>query len=282
MDGIGSVTTDPSRIDEMLRRAAEDAGQQPLAHYRGLDATMSEKTASLEGDKNRSPGSAGAEVGGLLAAEAAETKGTTVLEAAADAAVANATRWAGVLRVATASSAIVEAIAMGYELMDDGFIRAHAHGDAIRDAAANDAMMVGVTQALAMPAGFKAAVARMRPETATQGGAAVAAQFAGRDAAQVPVLQYNADAGLTAARPWAERVAATKTPDAQKRILEDFIKSPELTRNDNAAYGLGVAEAMWAAGATARGELSADRYSAIFNDAHARMDALVPPRRLTP
>jgi hypothetical protein len=46
---------------------------------------------------------------------------------------------------------------MGYELMDKGFVRAHPHGDALRDAAANDAMIVGLSQSLSLPEVFKIA-----------------------------------------------------------------------------------------------------------------------------
>src|ERR1700761_3917759 len=113
----------------MLRQAAEDAGQEPLAHYRALGATMSDKQASLEDDKNRSVGGAASKVGGLLAAKVIRVKGTALLEGATETPAANVSAWAGPLRLASAGNAVLGTLAMGYELMDKGFVRAHAHGD---------------------------------------------------------------------------------------------------------------------------------------------------------
>ncbi len=166
---------------------------------------------------------------------------------------------------------------MAYELLEEGLVRPNAQADALRSAANNDAAVVGLSHALDMPEPFKTALARMRPEVATQGGAAMAAQFAGKDQGMVPVLQARADDGLVAARPWAERIAGAKTDTdrvtAMKALQESNVGQHA---GQDAAYGLGVAEALWAVGATRRGELSPADYGVLFIQENARLDTTRP------
>ena len=165
---------------------------------------------------------------------------------------------------------------MAYELLDEGLVRPNAQADALRSAANNDDAVVGLSHALDMPKPFKAALARMRPEVATQGGAAMAAQFAGKDHDVVPALQARADDGLVAARPWAERIAGARTDAERLATMKAFQVSVGHQAGQDAAYGLGVAEALWAVGARGRGELPPADYEALFNQANARLDAIRP------
>ena len=274
MDGIGSAI-DPRRTDEILRRAAEDAGQTAEPHYNALGPSFQQKKADFETDKTNV--GAAKKLGGLGIAKLVGATLSDKLDAATDLAAANLATYAPALRMASAGNAISGVIGMSYELMKEGYFQAHARGDALRSTSNNDAMMVGLSQALDAPTGFKAAVARMRPETATQGGAAIAAQFMGKDKDSVPLLQHRADDGLTRAKPWAEKIAAAKTPEDQKKILEDFNKSPVgLTAAQDAAFGMGVSQALWAVGGKGRGELTPSEYDAMFNKANARLDPSRP------
>jgi hypothetical protein len=286
MDPIRSP--DPRTTDALLRQVAEDAGQTPEPHYRALGADFHDKQARLEPDKHRPllgrhEGPARMAHSGIaktLAMGAVKVfgfKGTEKLEAATDAAAAMATRFAPTLRLASAANAVAGVLGMAYELMDEGFVRPHAEGDALRSAAANDAMVVGLTESLDAPDGFKSAMARMRPETATGGGAVVMAQLMGKDRSLLPVLQMRADDGLTQARGWAEKIAASDS-HTRLRLMEQFEKSDVGQRaKDDAAFGVGVAEALWAAGARANGRLQPDAYEALFTSANARLDVSKPP-----
>lgn len=275
MDGIGS--TADRTTDELLRRAAEDAGQQPEEHYRALGATYEQKKASFESD--RTDAAAAWKLGKLVATKGVPEVSKTLnltkrIEAAADLASATLRSSAPFLRAAAAGNAIAHTITIAYELMDKGFVRPGAQGDALRSALNNDAMMVGLSHVLTLPDGFKAAMARMRPEVAAQGGAAIAAQFAGKDKEMLPVLQQRADDGLVAARPWAERMAGAKTDADRMAVMKEFEKSNVAKHAGNdAAYGVGVAGALWAVGAKARGELPQAPYEQLFKSAEARLDA---------
>ncbi len=139
-------------------------------------------------------------------------------------------------------------------------------------------MIVGMSHALDMPHAFKAAVARLRPEVATKGGAAVAAQFAGKDANALPLLQYRADDGLSSAKPWADRIADARSDEERTLVMRELQSSPVGRHaTQDAAYGLGVCEALWAAGAKIRGELRPGDYEALFTTASARLDATRGP-----
>lgn len=272
MDGIGSST------DALLRRVAEDAGQTPEDHYKALGATYEQKKASFETDKTN--GGAVKKIAELGAAKFVGATATAKLDAATDLAAAGATNWAPFLRFAGATNAISGTVGMAYELMTEGYLRPHQQGDALKSALANDAMMVGMSHALDMPEGFKTAMVQMRPEVATQGGAAIAAQFEGKDKSTVPILQSRADTGMTAAQVWAERIAAAPPGDRAK-LLKDFNQSSVgRTAADDSAYGLGVAEAFWAAGARGTKSLPQADYSALFSQAHARLDAWRTPTQV--
>lgn len=277
MDGIRPAT-DPRRTSALLTQVAQDAGQVPEGHYRALGATFQQKQADFGVDQHRTPLQALGKTAGLLVAKYIGKTVTEKLEAATEVAAATASRFAAPLRFASAGNAILGTLSIAYELMEEGFVRPNLQGDALSSTANNDAMMVGLAEALDAPQAFKAAMARMRPEVATQGGAAILAQFLGKDREMLPVLQYRADDGLVQARPWAESIAAARTPKEQELLLENFAKSDVGQHaGDDSAFGLGIAEALWAVGARDRGELTPSAYADLFDQAHARLDALRPP-----
>lgn len=279
MEGIGPVRD--RSTDDLLRQAAQDAGLEPETHYQGaLGATFEQKKASFETDQHRTNLGVGEKVGAMGIAKAAGAKFTAWIESGADAASASLGATAPFLRAAAAGNVIVGTVAMAYELLDEGLARPNAQADALRSAANNDAAVVGLSHALDMPEPFKVVLARMRPEVATQGGAAMAAQFpvhreGPRLGAHPPAAgRRRARGGEALGRTdrWcetdSERLAAMKAfqaSDVGKHAGQD------------AAYGLGVAEALWAVGARGRGELTPARYDAVFNRANARLDASRPP-----
>ena len=272
MDGIGSVGD--RTTDDLLRLAAEDAGLEPEQHYQGaLGATFEQKQATFDTDQHRTNLGVGEKIGAMGVAKAAGAKFTDWIESGADMASASLGTTAPLLRAAAAGNVIVGTVAMAYELLDDGLVRPNAQAAALRSAADNDAAVVGLSYALEMPEPFKAALARMRPEVATKGGAAMAAQFAGKDHDMVPVLQARSDAGLEAAKPWAERIAGARTDTERLAAMKAF-QTSDVGKHagQDAAFGLGVAEAVWAAGARGRGELSPADYDSIFSRANGRLD----------
>lgn len=118
MDGIGAATS--RSTDELLRRAAEDAGLEPENHYQGaMGATFDEKKVSLETDLHRTNLGVGKKIGAMGVAKFVGAKLTDKIEAASDLAVASASRFAPALRIASAGTAIFGTITLAYELLDE-------------------------------------------------------------------------------------------------------------------------------------------------------------------
>jgi hypothetical protein len=279
MDGIASAGN--RSTDDLLRQAAADAGLEVKERLQGaLGATFKDRSAELkEGTTNRAKQTCAIKAG-LFGARVAASL-TAPLLAKVEALADLATKAAPWVHVVAGPATIFGQWTLEYQLLAAGLVRPHAQADALRSTADNDAILVGLSHALDMPEAFKARMARMRAEVATHGGAAVAAQFAGKDRRMLPVLQQRADNGLVAARPWAERIAAAKTDSDRTAAMKALQQSAVgKVAGDDVAYSLGVAAALWAAGARGRLEVSPNDYEAIFNRAHARLDAARPPTRV--
>jgi hypothetical protein len=253
MSGVSGVSDRQRSTEQMMDEVAHDArlvGSKEHVHSGGTQESAAKAWSSRHDKALASDGKAVAKEGAVAAFE--ELFG----EALEHGYVAGGAAAAGPL-VAFGS------LMQWRFLVEEGWLKPHLEGDHVRELQTNDALNVGVADALALPPAFKKSVHDARPGV-EKGAEKVRIALAGKDAAMVPVLQARADEGYLAAQRLASDVASLP-PDQRKKAIEDGMKKLVERGSHDVAFGLGLHLFTWsqAQDAATRAKVDADVHARV-------------------